>query len=149
MTEIAKLLKIIGGSLGIIGGIIMCMAVLRIVGEILFLASAIDFYGQTGVEVEILPLFVYLKFIPTLLCIVFGIVGGILIFRGSKKGSILALIGGILGLVGPFIIIRSYVFDVDFSFDISLSASFTLIDPLLITVGGLLGIIGAHFIKKT
>jgi hypothetical protein len=93
-------------------------------------------WADTGFSAELY----YLRFICTLLFGLIGFFGGIISIIGKKFGNMISLIGGILGIAGWFIPLGTITI-LTSVIPISLSASFTLIDPILTTIGSLLGLL--------
>ena len=135
--------KLIGGAIAIIGGAIMLIAGYMTLITIPSIEANLDILGLTWADAGIEPFIFYLRSILTFLWAFLGIIGGIIILVGKKIGGILALLGGILGIAGNFIIVGTLTLTT--SIPIPMSTSFLLLDPILITLGGLLGII---FVKK-
>ncbi|MHA1193065.1 MAG: hypothetical protein ACTSP9_12310 [Promethearchaeota archaeon] len=135
--------KLIGGAIAIIGGAIMLIAGYMTLITIPSIEANLDILGLTWADAGIEPFIFYLRSILTFLWAFLGIIGGIIILVGKKIGGVLALLGGILGIAGNFIIVGTLTLTT--STPIPMSTSFLLLDPILITLGGLLGII---FVKK-
>jgi len=135
--------KIIGGVLAIVGGAIMLIAGFMTLITIPSIEANLQIAGITWAEAGIEPFIFYLRSILTFLWAGCGIIGGIIIFFGKKIGAIIALIGGVLGIAGNFIIVGTLT--ITTPIPIPMSVSFMLLDPILITLGGLLVII---FVKK-
>jgi hypothetical protein len=71
----------------------------------------------------------------TLVLGILGILGGILLCLDKKIGAYLAIIGGGLTFLGLFIQIGTFIHT-----PITLTDSFIYIEPLLILIGGCLGL---------
>ena len=131
--------KIIGGVLAIVGGAIMCIAGFMTLITIPSIEANLQIAGITWAEAGIEPFIFYLRSILTFTWAGCGIIGGIIIFFGKKIGAIIALLGGILGIAGNFIIVGTLTIYTPIL--IPISVSFILLDPILITLGGFLGLI--------
>ncbi|MCJ7650261.1 MAG: hypothetical protein MUP85_16755 [Candidatus Lokiarchaeota archaeon] len=131
--------KLLGGLLAIVGGAIMLIAGFMTIITIPSIEANLDIAGLTWADVGIEPFIFYLRSILTFLWALLGIIGGIILIVGKNIGGFLALIGGILGIAGNFIIVGTLT--IYESIPIPLSTSFLLIDPILIALGGLLGLI--------
>lgn len=131
--------KLLGGLLAIVGGAIMLIAGFMTLITIPSIEVNLDIAGLTWADVGIEPFIFYLRSILTFLWALLGIIGGIILIVGKNIGGFLALIGGILGIAGNFIIVGTLT--IYESIPIPLSTSFLLIDPILIALGGLLGLI--------
>jgi hypothetical protein len=69
-----------------------------------------------------------------------GIIGAIFALIGKKFGSVIALLGGILGIAGMFIPLGAITINT-LIIPVSLSASFMLLDPIIIIIGSLIGLL--------
>ncbi len=131
--------KLLGGILAIVGGAIMLIAGFMTLLTIPGIEANLVIAGLTWDDVGISPFIFYLRSILTFLWALLGIIGGIILIVSKNIGGYLALIGGICGIVGNFIIVGTLTIYV--SIPVSLSTSFLLVDPILIALGGLLGLI--------
>jgi hypothetical protein len=131
--------KLLGGLLSIVGGAIMLIAGFMTLITIPSIEANLEIAGLTWADVGIEPFIFYLRSILTFLWALLGIIGGIILIVGKNIGGFLALLGGILGIAGNFIIVGTLT--IYESIPIPLSTSFLLIDPILIAIGGLLGLI--------
>jgi len=131
--------RLIAGVLAIIGGGIMLIAGFMTLITIPSIEANLDILGITWADAGIEPFIFYLRSILTFLWAFLGIIGGIILIVGKKIGGILALIGGALGIAGNFIIVGTLTLTT--SVPIPMSTSFLLVDPILIALGGLLGLI--------
>ncbi|MHA1671894.1 MAG: hypothetical protein ACTSV5_15175 [Promethearchaeota archaeon] len=131
--------KLIGGILAVVGGAIMLIAGYMTLITIPSIEANLEIAGITWADTGIEPFIFYLRSILTFLWAFLGIIGGIILIAGKKFGGILALLGGILGIAGNFIIVGTLTITI--SIPIPLSTSFLLADPILMAFGGLLGLI--------
>jgi len=131
--------RLIAGVLAIIGGGIMLIAGFMTLITIPSIEANLDILGITWADAGIEPFIFYLRSILTFLWAFLGIIGGIILIVGKKIGGILALIGGAFGIAGNFIIVGTLTLTT--SVPIPMSTSFLLVDPILIALGGLLGLI--------
>lgn len=115
---------------------------LRLAGGILALV---------GGSLQTIPAFMTMRFIScaatiavmflvTLTCAILGIVGGILLIKDKMAGGILALIGGVLPIIGHFI---TFGIEVCGSWWVGVSLAVTMafyIDCIPTIVGAILGL---------
>ena len=131
---------LIGPILAIIGGLIMAYASYMVFTSIASieanLAIAALTWEDTGFSRELM----YLRSMCTLLWGLMGIIGAILALIGKKFGSVIALLGGILGIAGMFIPLGTITINT-LIIPVSLSASFLFLDPIIIIVGSLIGLL--------
>jgi len=137
MSKVGPILALIGGSimvlLGIIALIIM-MPAMRIISQ-----YQIDL-EQEGINIGLMYLNIILTFVWGLL----AIIGAIINFK-NKKGAILVIISGAIAIVGTFLIIvpakSVRLGNVIIYFNqITLNRSL-LVDPILILIGGIIGLV--------
>ena len=130
---------LVGPILALLGGIIMLSSGYFVFTSITSieesLAIAALTWADTGFSIELM----YLRVICTLLWGILGIIGGIIAISGKKFGNLLALIGGLLGIVGMFIPLGTITIVI--AVPVSLSASFMLLDPIIIVLGGIIGLV--------
>ena len=130
---------IIGPILALIGGIIMLFAGYFVFRSIGIIEANLAIEGLTWVDAGFNPILMYVRFTLTLLWGILGIIGAIIAFTGKKLGSFLALIGGILGSVGFYVPLGTIT--IGTPIPVFLSASFFLVDTVIMVIGGLLGLI--------
>lgn len=131
---------LIGPILAIIGGIVMAFSSYMVFTSIAHieanLAIAALTWEDTGFSRELM----YLRSICTLLWGLMGIIGAIFALIGKKFGSVIALLGGILGIAGMFIPLGAITINT-VVMPVSLSASFMFLDPIIIIIGSLIGLL--------
>lgn len=131
---------LIGPIIAIIGGLIMVYASYMVFTSIASieanLAIAVLTWEDTGFSRELM----YLRFMCTLLWGLMGIIGAIFALIGKKFGNVIALLGGILGIAGMFIPLGTITINT-LIIPVSLSASFLFLDPIIIIVGSLIGLL--------
>ena len=130
---------LVGPVLALVGGIIMLFSGYFVFASIASieetLALAALSWADAGFSLELM----YLRVACTFLWGVMGIIGGIIAIIGKKLGSVLALIGGLLGVVGMFVPLGTITIVI--AVPVTLSASFMLLDPIIIVLGGIIGLI--------
>lgn len=131
--------KLLGGILAIVGGLIMLIAGYMTLITIPSIEANLQIAGITWAEAGIEPFIFYMRSILTFLWAGCGIIGGIIIFFARKFGAVIALVGGIFGIAGNFIIVGTLT--IYTPIPIPMSVSFMLVDPILIALGGILGLI--------
>ncbi len=117
----AKVLRIIGGLLAIAGGGLTTYATLSRI-------SSLEMFPQATVT-----------YIVTTCLGILGIVGGLLLVGNKTVGGILAMIAGILLIVGFWIPINQF-FDLTTNWATLQGIGF-YIDPIMAIIGGLLGLV--------
>lgn len=130
---------LVGPFLALIGGSIMFAADYFVFQSIAVTEASLAYAGYTWADVGFSVELMYLRFICTLLWGVLGVIGGIFAILGKKLGSLLALLGGTLGIVGMFVPLGSIT--IGTPIPVTLSASFLFLDPILMILGGTLGLI--------
>jgi len=130
---------LVGPILALIGGFIMFAASFFVFQSIAVTEVSLAYMGYSWADVGFSIELMYLRFMCTLLWGVLGVIGGIVAISGKKIGSIIALLGGILGIVGMFVPL-GYI-TISTPVPVSLSASFLFLDPILMILGGTLGLI--------
>ena len=124
-----KTVRKIGGILVIVGGIITIFAWVMILGY------TIEDNNWAYWQISA-------RLFTTLSVYVLSIVGGILLVKDKSVGGILALIAGIVGLIG-LVITLGTLWEPEWTngyVDLSLTVNF-FVDPILMVVGGILGLV--------
>ncbi|MHA2181370.1 MAG: hypothetical protein ACXAAH_08095 [Promethearchaeota archaeon] len=113
MVEFVKGKLIIGPIIALIGGSLLLIG------------------GMISFPLMVIALQIYLLYaIPFIMAIIFGllgILGGIVGLMGNMKGNYIAIIIGFVTTIGMFVPFFIY--------------SFIFIDPILILIGGILGVL--------
>lgn len=130
---------LVGPILALLGGIIMLSSGYFVFISITSIEESLAIAALTWAEVGFSIELMYLRVICTLLWGILGIIGGIIAISGKKFGNLLALIGGLLGIVGMFIPLGTITIVI--AVPVSLSASFMLLDPIIIVLGGIIGLV--------
>ncbi len=133
MAKVGAILGIIGGSLLLLGGLISFTAV----GT---LEAALTLAGLTWADIGLDPMFLTINSIMTLLWGLLGLLGAIFAMKDKKWGVYLMLVFGIISVVGMFIPIATYTI-LSIPLSIPLNGSFLFVDPFLLLVGGILGLV--------
>lgn len=131
----AKGKLLVGPILTLLGGLIFLFSAYMTYTYIAVLEADLTFAGLSWEDVGFNPIFLYFRVFFTTLWGIIGIIGAILRFKGKRFGSILALIGGMLGIIGMFVPLGTIL-----SVPIALSTSL-YIDPALMIIGGILGLV--------
>ena len=130
-AKVGPILGIVGGAMLLIGGIIAFVAI----GT---LEAYLGGLGMTWADIGLDPTLLYVNFLLTLLWGLIGLIGAILGLVGKKIGVFLMLIFGIIATVGMFIPIGSYTILI--TFPINMNSSLFYVDPILLLLGGILGL---------
>jgi len=120
MVETVKGKMLIGPIIALIGGILLLIA--GLIGLTNPLLQAL---------MALVPI-IALSFVMSLLLGILALVGAFMAITGKKAGNYLTLIAGLVGTVGMFIPLY-YV--------VMLVITFIFIDPILILIGGILGVL--------
>ena len=131
-AKVGPILGIVGAALLLIAGIVSfgAQALMELV-----LASA----GLTWVDVGFDPILFTVRSALTLVFALVGLIGAIMALVGKKIGVYLMLIFGLVATVGMFIPIGSFTIT-SISFPVTMNASLFFIDPILLLLGGILGL---------
>lgn len=107
--------------------------VLALIGSILLLVGGLIAVTNPLIQLamSIMPI-IALTFVMPIILGVLGLIGAFMAATGKKGGNYLALIAGLVAVVGMFIPIY-FVFP--------LVMSFIYVDPFLMLIGGILGLI--------
>ena len=127
-----------GPILVLIGGLIFLFSSFLVSEALIEIGHNLSDVGLQLFEVGLFPELMIIAFVCTIVWGALAIIGGIIAIFGKKFGSILALNAGILGLVGALIPL-GYNIAVT-QIQITLTGSFFLLDPILMILGGLLGL---------
>ena len=95
--------------------------------------------SMTWADIGFNPVLLYLQMILTIVLGLLGLIGAILAFVGKKIGVYLMLIFGIVATVGMFVPIGNI--SIIIPFPVTLSASLFIVDPILLLLGGIFGLI--------
>nr|MDO8087635.1 hypothetical protein [Candidatus Sigynarchaeum springense] len=125
----------VGGILALVGGILLAIGGVIALGLMGTLEAMLLMYSMTWADIGLDPNMIYVNFIMTLLFGVLGIIGGAVGMK-KKGGGVLALIIGIVAMVGMFIPIASATIGIS-AVTIKLNSSLFFVDPVLILVGGI------------
>jgi len=129
MVDVDRVKLKLGAIFGFIGAVI-----LLIVG--LSAMSISSWMVQSGY----VPIFIpYITAIVTTAISALGMYGAVLVFRDNFTEYTFLLLAGIIGIIGTFIPIYSYVDEWDWSYTFYLSSSAAFIDLVFMVVGGILG----------
>jgi len=129
---------LVGPILALIGGIVMLFSSFLVSESLIAIGHNLVDADLHWFEVGLYPELMILGFVCTILWGVLGIIGGIIALFGKKSGSIVALIGGILGYVGALVPLGTNISAT--LIPMTFSGSFFLLDPILIILGGILGL---------
>ncbi|MFX0026374.1 MAG: hypothetical protein ACFE8M_08150 [Candidatus Hermodarchaeota archaeon] len=140
----AKGKALVGPIIGIIGSAILLIAAFIAFGAQAVVQQQLTLLGITWADIGVDPMIFTLRSVLTLVFALLGLIGAIIGFLGKRIGAILMLIGGIVAVVGLFIPIGA----VDLSsyipgmvIPIPLTYSMFWVDPFIILVGGILGLV--------
>src|SRR5271157_337932 len=135
----------VGPFLSIIGGIFLAIKGFLQIFLILAIMAMVNGNGESlsSLGIDVTPIIV--TFIMTLAWGILAIIGGDLGWKGRKSGVILCLIVGILAIVGQFITISaaqiiSYQGTQNTIPAAPLSTSLYYFDPILVLLGGIIGV---------
>ncbi len=129
---------LVGPILALVGGALMLFSSVFVFASIGITEAGLIDGGLTWEDVGFAKELMYVRFGLTLLWGVLGILGGIISITGKKFGAIFALIGGVMGIAGMIITLGTIT--VVSPVPVSLSASFVFVDPILMLIGGILGL---------
>jgi len=130
---------LVGPILAILGGVIMVISAYFVYASIAITEAGLVTAGLSWQDVGFNPMLFYVRVACTALWGLLGIIGAILGFKGKKIGGILAILGGILGIIGMIVPIGTIT--IVLSVPVSLSSSFVFVEPSLMLIGGILGLI--------
>ncbi len=130
---------LVGPILTLLGGLIMFLSAFFVFTNIGLLEAELASAELSWEDVGLAPILLYVRLFFTILWGIFGVIGAIIAFGGKRLGSFLAIVGGILGIIGMFVPLVTIT--LGFPVIISLSASSLFIDAALMLLGGILGLI--------
>ncbi len=117
-------------------------AILGLVGSVLMLSNGYNVWSFSLCVYPPGP-YAFLKYIVggvTMVIGVFGMSGSVLALGDCTYGYIFLLVAGVLGVIGTFIPIRIIDFGSGYLSITYLSTTLIYIDPILMIVGGILGL---------
>ncbi len=132
MAKVGAIVGIIGAALLIVAGI-LTLSTLAAANVIL------ENYGYEWSDFGINPTMWYVSLLVTLALGAIGLVGAILSFKDIKAGNILMIAAGTVATIGLFIPISTGTYSI-YSFVIPLTTSLFYADPIILMVGGILGL---------
>ena len=135
---VAKGKLLYGPILSLFGGIIFLFSSFLFTEKIIAIGHILSDAGLFHYEVGLYPELLIIGFVSTIVWGALGIIGGIIALFGKKSGSIIALIGGILGYVGALVPLGTNISAT--LIPMTFSGSFFLLDPILMILGGILGL---------
>ena len=130
---------LVGPILTLLGGLIMFLSAFFVFTNIGLLEEELASAELSWEDVGLAPILLYVRLFFTILWGIVGVTGAILAFGGKRLGSFLAIVGGILGIIG--MLVPLVTITIGFPVIISLSASYLFIDAALMLIGGILGLI--------
>ena len=133
------MVKVVSPILGIIGATLLTIAGFIGFGLMATLQAILTGYGFTWADVGLDPSLLTVSAILTLVWGLLGLVGAILAFTGKKMGVYLMLIAGGIATVGMFIPIGTYTITI-IPMAVNMNSHMFFVDPILLLVGGILGL---------
>ena len=130
---------LVGPILGVIGATLLTVAGFIGFGLMATLQALLATYGLTWADVGLDPSLLNVSAILTLVWGLLGLIGAILAFLGKKIGVYLMLIFGLIATVGMFIPIGTYTILL-VSIPVNMNTSMFFVDPILLMLGGILGL---------
>jgi hypothetical protein len=115
------------------------VAGLRVFSSIAQIEGLLALMSMTWADVGFDPMLFYLQMIITIVLGLLGLIGAILAFVGKKIGVYMMLIFGIVATVGMFVPIGNL--SIIIPIPVTLSASLFIVDPILLLLGGIFGLI--------
>ena len=128
-----------GPILGIIGGALLLLGGLISFGTQGTIQAYLTLVSLTWADIGLDPMFLTINSIMTLTWGILGLLGAIFAMQGKKFGVYLMLVIGMISTVGLFIPIATYTM-LSIPLSISLNGSFLFVDPILLLLGGILGL---------
>jgi hypothetical protein len=135
---VAKGKLLYGPILSLFGGIIFLFSSFLVSEKLIAIGYILSDAGLHWYEVGLYPELMIIGFVCTIIWGALGIIGGIIAIFYEKFGSIMALNGGILGLIGALIPLGTNIAITQIP--ITLTGSFYFLDPILMILGGVLGL---------
>ena len=129
-------------------------------GALLIFASILGFFSTIIMEMAMLangsswsllnanPMPFYLNIFITFCLGISGLIGGVLTLKQRGAGHVLAFIIGLIAIIGLFLPVGLFTIPGIGTTRIYISTSLVYIDPILILMGGLLGLIFKQEGKK-
>ena len=127
-----------GSILSLIGGGTFIFSSFLVSEKLIAIGHILSDAGLFWYEVGLYPELMVIGFVCTIVWGALGIIGGIIAIFYKKVGSIIALNGGILGLVGALIPLGTNIAVTQIP--ITLTGSFFFLDAFLMIFGGILGL---------
>jgi len=127
---------LVGPILGVIGATLLVIAGFVGFGAQALIAALIS--PLTFADIGLDPTLLTMNSVLTLVWGLLGLIGAILAFTGKKIGVYLMLIFGLIATVGMFVPIGSYTIII--SIPINMNSSMFFVDPVLLLLGGILGL---------
>ena len=124
--------------LSIMGGAIFLFSSFLYSEKIIAIGYILSDAGFFYYEVGLYPQLLVIGFVCTIVWGALGIIGGIIAIFYKKFGSIVALNGGILGLVGSLIPLGTNIAITQIP--MTLTGSFYFLDSIFMILGGILGL---------
>lgn len=131
---------IVGPILGLIGGLLLMVAGLRVFSSIAQIEGLLALGGLTWADVGFDPMLFYLQIIITIVWGLLGFIGALLAFVGKKIGVYLMLISGLVATIGMFIPMGTILIIV-IPIPVTLNSSLFFVDPILLLLGGIFGLL--------
>jgi hypothetical protein len=129
---------LLGPILAIFGGILFIFSSFQVYQALITIGYNLSDAGLHWFEVGLYPELLLLEYICTILWGVLGIIGGIIAIFGKKSGNIIVFVIGNLGLFGALIPLGTNIAVTQIP--LTLTGSFFLLDPILMIIGGALGL---------
>jgi hypothetical protein len=129
---------LLGPILAIFGGILFIFSSFQVYQALITIGYNLSDAGLHWFEVGLYPELLLLGYICTILWGVLGIIGGIIAIFGKKSGNIIVFVIGNLGLFGALIPLGTNIAVTQIP--LTLTGSFFLLDPILMIIGGALGL---------
>ncbi|UCC20911.1 MAG: hypothetical protein JSV62_06425 [Promethearchaeota archaeon] len=116
-----------------IKGKLLIGPIVAIVGSVMLLSGGILglFIPEIQIAMALFPI-LYLTFVLPIILGIVGIAGAVLVIVNRKLGNIIAIIAGLIAIIGMFVPILVVY---------PLVMSLFYIDPFLILIGGIIGIV--------
>ena len=130
---------LVGPILGVIGATLLTIAGFIGFGAMATLQVLLSTYGLTWADIGLDPSLLTVNAILTLIWGLVGLIGAILGLVGKKIGVYLMLIFGLVATVGLFVPIGTISLIIPIP--ITLNSSLFIVDPILLFIGGLLGLL--------
>ncbi len=133
-----------GPLLGIIGAALLLMAGIVGFGTQAIRENLLIVAGLSWEDIGFDPMLFTVSAVLTLVWSLLGLIGAILSLMGKKIGGFLMLICGSIATIGMFIPIGTYTI-LSVEYTVFLNSHFLFVDPILLLLGGVLGLVFREF----